>query len=106
MKPPASAPRVIGIDDWAWRRGQHTAPRSAISSAGRSSICCPTGSPATVEAWLRAQPQIEVGARDQNGGYDGAVTGALPQAVQVADPLASPRERQCLVHLNKRSVCG
>lgn len=41
--------------------------------------------PATVEAWLRSQPQIEVVARDRNDGYGGAVTRALPQAFQVAD---------------------
>lgn len=38
-----------------------------------------------VEAWLRAHPGVEVGARDRNGGYDSAVAKALPEAVQVAD---------------------
>ncbi|EBA09854.1 ISL3 family transposase [Sagittula stellata E-37] len=42
----------------------------------------PGREPATIETWLRSQPQIEVVARDRNGG---AVTRALPQAVQVAD---------------------
>ena len=40
----------------------------------------PDREPTTVEAWLRAQPQIEVVTRDRNGGYGGAVTRALPQA--------------------------
>ena len=85
MKPPASAPRVIGIDDWAWRRGQRYG--TVICDLERRQIIdlLPDREPATVEAWLRKQPQIEVVARDRNGGYGGAVTRALPRAVQVAD---------------------
>src|SRR5690606_10675387 len=45
----------------------------------------PDREPATVEAWLRAHPGIRIIARDRNGGYGGAATRALPQAVQVAD---------------------
>ena len=45
----------------------------------------PDREPATVEAWLRHHPEIEVVARDRNGGYGGAVGRAMPKAVQVAD---------------------
>ena len=85
MQPPARAPRVIGIDDWAWRRGQRYG--TVICDLERRQIIdlLPDREPATVEAWLRAQPQIEVVARDRNGGYGGAVTRALPPAIQVAD---------------------
>ena len=85
MRPPASAPRVIGIDDWAWRRGQRYG--TVICDLERRQIIdlLPDREPATVEAWLKAQPQIEVVVRDRNGGYGGAVTRALPRAVQVAD---------------------
>ncbi len=85
MPPLASAPRVIGIDDWAWRRGQRYG--TVICDLERRQIIdlLPDREPATVEAWLRSQPQIEVVARDRNGGYGGAVTRALPRAIQVAD---------------------
>lgn len=77
--------RIIGIDDWAWRRGQRYG--TLICDLER---CCvidllPDRAPATVETWLRANPQIEVVARHQNGGYGSAITKALPEAVQVAD---------------------
>src|SRR5690606_28915015 len=45
----------------------------------------PDREPVTVEAWLSRHPEIEVVARDRNGGCAGAVTRALPDAVQVAD---------------------
>lgn len=45
----------------------------------------PDREPATLEAWLRAHPGIQVVARDRNGGYGGATTRALPEAVQIAD---------------------
>lgn len=34
---------------------------------------------------MRARPRIKVVARDRNAGYGGAVSRALPWAVQVAD---------------------
>lgn len=45
----------------------------------------PVREPATVAAWLRQHPQIEIDARNRNGGYAGAISEALPDAVQVAD---------------------
>ena len=81
----AGEPRVIGIDDWAWRRGQRYG--TLICDLERRQVIdlLPDREPATVEAWLRARPGIEVVARDRNGGYGGAVARALPHAVQVAD---------------------
>lgn len=78
-------PRVVGIDDWAWRKGQRYG--TLICDLERRQIIdfLPDREPGTVEAWLRARLGIEVVARDRNGGYGGAVSRALPQAIQVAD---------------------
>lgn len=80
-----AAPRVVGIDDWAWRKGQRYG--TLICDLERRQVIdlLPDREPATVEAWLRAHPGIEIVARDCNGGYGGAVARALPEAVQVAD---------------------
>lgn len=85
MRPLTRAPQVIGIDDWARRHGYRYG--RAICDLERRQIIelLPDREPATVEAWLRWQHQIWVVARDRNGGYCGAVTRALPQAIQVAD---------------------
>ena len=67
------------------RRGQHYG--TLICDLERRCVIdlLPDREPATVEAWLRHHPEIEVVARDRNGGYGGAVGRAMPKAVQVAD---------------------
>lgn len=81
----SAVPRVIGIDDWAWRKGQRYG--TLICDLERRQVIdlLPDREPATVEAWLRAHSGIQIVARDRNGGYGGAVSRALPEAVQVAD---------------------
>ena len=78
-------PRVVGLDDWAWRKGQRYG--TLICDLERRAVIdlLPDREPATVAAWLRQHPQIEVVARDRNGGYRQAISEALPDATQVAD---------------------
>lgn len=78
-------PRIIGIDDWAWRKGQRYGTLICDLERHRVIDLLPDRTPATVEAWLRAHPGVECVARDRNGGYGSAVARALPEAVQVAD---------------------
>ncbi len=67
-------PRVIGIDAWVWRRGQRYGTLICDLERRRVIDLLPDREPATIEAWLRRNPQVEVVARDRNGGYGGAVT--------------------------------
>ena len=82
---PAFRPRSVGIDDWAWRRGQRYGTLICDLERRRVIDLLSDGNPATVEAWLRDHPQIKVVARDRNGGFGGAVSRALTGAVHVAD---------------------
>ena len=84
--PPDRLPvRVIGIDDWAWKRGQRYG--SIICDLERRRIVdlLPDREPVTVEEWLSRHPEVRVISRDRGGGYGRAATRAAPQAVQVAD---------------------
>jgi transposase len=81
----AGAARVIGIDEWAWRRRQRYGTLICDLERRRVVDLLPDREPATVKAWLSSHPVIRVVARDRAGGYAGSVAEAAPQAVQVAD---------------------
>lgn len=78
-------PTVVGIDDWAWRRNQRYGTIICDLERRKTIALLPNREPATARAWLAAQPQITVVARDRGGGYALAAAGALPEATQVAD---------------------
>ena len=83
--PSFAPPTVIGIDDWAWRRNQRYGTLICDLERRRTIALLPDREPATAQAWLAAQPQIGVVARDRGGGYGLAAQKALPNAVQIAD---------------------
>lgn len=77
--------RVVGIDDWAWKRGQRYG--TIVCDLERRCIVdlLPDRETGTVEAWLAQHPEIAVISRDRGGGYGPAAARAAPQATQVAD---------------------
>lgn len=78
-------PRVIGIDDWAWRKGHRYG--SILCDLERRKVIdlLPDREPATVEVWLAEHPSVEIVSRDRSGGYGLAVAKGRPEAIQVAD---------------------
>jgi transposase len=84
-RPPSDPLRVIGIDDWAWRRNHRYA--SIVCNLERRGVVTllPNREPATAQAWLAAHPTIAIVAHDRGGGYSEAAAKALPRAIQVAD---------------------
>lgn len=82
---PFPPPRVVRIDDWAWRKGQSYGTIVCDLERNRVIDLLPDREAGTVAAWLKQYPGIEIVARDRAGFYaDGASRGA-PQARQVAD---------------------
>ena len=83
--PASGSPHVIGIDDWAFRKGCTYGTLLVDLERRRPLDLLPDRSGATVAAWLRRQPQIAVIARDRSTEYARAATRGAPMAVQVAD---------------------
>jgi transposase len=89
----APPPAVIGIDDWAWKRGHRYG--TVICDLERRCIIdlLPDRQPATVEDWLARHPGISVIARDRGAGYGHAAARACPGAYPGSRSLAPHGKR-------------
>jgi transposase len=83
--PALAVPRVLGIDDFALRRGSVYATVLIDAETGRRIDVVQGRTADVAEQWLRDHPGVEVVCRDGSGAYGEAVREALPGAVQVSD---------------------
>ncbi len=98
-----TTPRVLGIDDWAKRKGQRYG----------TILCdleqhCPVDvlddrKAETLATWLREHPDVEIITRDRAGFYARGASSGAPQAIQVADRFHLMQNvRQALVRMLER----
>jgi transposase len=82
---PGPPPRFVGVDDWAIRKGQRYG--TILIDLERSCVIdvFPGRDGEALREWLRANPHVEVIARDRWAAYAKAATDGAPQAKQVAD---------------------
>jgi transposase len=83
--PPPPVPRIIGVDDWSFRRGRTYGALIVDLERHQPIEVLPDKTAAGFATWLKAHSTITVISRDRDSAFaDGARQGA-PQAIQVAD---------------------
>ena len=78
--PEVAVPRVLGVDDFALRRGQVYATILIDAQTGQRVDVLASRKAAVLETWLRDHPGVEIVCRDGSGAYGEAVRRALPDA--------------------------
>lgn len=82
--PDADTPRVLGVDDWVWRRGRSWGTIRIDLETRRPVDLLPDRASASVSTWLCERPGVEIVARDRSTEYARAITEGAPDAVRVA----------------------
>lgn len=77
--------RVLGVDDWAFRKGhrygtilcdlERRCPVDLLPERSAEALC----------DWLKGHPEVEIISRDRGDDYIRGATAGAPQAVQIAD---------------------
>ncbi|MGA2730874.1 MAG: ISL3 family transposase [Terracidiphilus sp.] len=77
--------RVVGVDDWAWKKGQSYGTILVDLERRTVADLLPQRSAEQLAEWLKQHPEVEVITRDRFGLYAGGARRGAPQARQVAD---------------------
>jgi transposase len=95
--PRVSVPSVLGVDDFALRRGQIYATILIDAQTGQRAGVLAGREADVLETWLREHPGVRVVCRDGSGAYGEAVRRAQPGAVHAGDRrhLCMARAKPC-----------
>jgi transposase len=78
-------PEVIGVDDWAKRRGRVYGTILVDLERHRVIDLLTDRTAETLAQWLRSHPGVKIVARDRSLEYARGISEGAPQAIQVAD---------------------
>lgn len=83
--PERPPPQVVGIDDWAWRKGHRYGTIIVDLERGCPIDVLEDRLAETVADWLQAHPEVQIVARDRADAYASGIRQGAPDAIQVAD---------------------
>ncbi|MFF5015101.1 transposase [Streptomyces sp. NPDC001165] len=84
--PEVPAPRVVGVDEYATRKGHHYGTVLVDIESRRPVDPLPDQEASSLAAWLADRPGVEAVCRDRAPFFtEGAAAAGAPQAIQVAD---------------------
>jgi transposase len=81
----ADTPRVLGVDDWAFSRGQRYGTLLVDLERHGPVDLLPDRQAETLAAWLKAHPGVQIVTRDRSTEYARGLREGAPDAVQVTD---------------------
>ncbi|MBF9069093.1 ISL3 family transposase [Streptacidiphilus sp. NEAU-YB345] len=101
---PERSPRVLGVDEFAFRKGKTYGTLLVDVETSRVVDVLPDRTSETFANWLRTHPGVEIVCRDRAIAYTKAIKEAAPHATEVADRwhmlqnLAAAVEKTCHQH--------
>src|SRR5260370_31049761 len=77
-------PRVLGVDDFAFRRRRRYGTLLVDLERHRPVDLLPERSAAALASWLKAHPGVDIISRDRGGDYAGGARAGAPDALPTA----------------------
>ena len=78
-------PFVLGVDDWAFRKGVNYGTVLIDMEKSRPIELLASRESADLKGWLKKYPNVKIVTRDRASSYSSAVNEVCPDAIQVAD---------------------